>query len=173
MARLRGFEPVSEEGLKKALKMRDKFREKGFRKVYINKEYKEPIRATRYSAGSDVFYTGDETIMIEPKEKVFVITNVKAYMQENEMLIADVRSSQGVFKDLMLCNTIGIIDMDYYNNDGNEGNIGIALKNMGTETVYINKGEAIAQLIFVPYLVPDNEPLNKDRKDGFGHTTNK
>ena len=37
-------------------------------------------------------------------------------MQEEEVLMAVVRSSMGIKLDLTLANTLGIIDMDYYNN---------------------------------------------------------
>jgi dUTP pyrophosphatase len=169
--RQRGFEPISEAGLKLVPKMVDTFQKKGFKQVFINKEYIEPQRETSKSAGSDVYYTGDETITIKPQSKVAIITNVKAYMQGGEMLIADVRSSQGMFSDLRLCNTIGIIDEDYYNNVGNEGNIGIGIKNTGDKPFEIKKGTAIAQLIFVPCLAPDNPAKDKQREDGFGSTT--
>jgi dUTP pyrophosphatase len=171
--RVRGFELISEEGLKLIPKMIEGFIKKGFPsdKIYINKEYKEPKRSTYESAGSDIFYTGDEEIIINPNEKIAIITNVKAYMQSGEMLLADVRSSQGMFQDIMLCNTIGLIDKDYYNNKGNEGNMGVGLRNIGNKPITIKKNDAIAQLIFVPYLAPDNLPLDAKREDGFGSTT--
>lgn len=172
ITKIRGFEPVSEAGLLLVPKMVESFLKKGFEidDIYINEDYKEPKRATYESAGSDIFYTGVRPIILNPNEKCVVITNVKAYMQTGEMLLADVRSSQGMFKDLMLANTIGVVDKDYYNNKGNEGNIGIGLRNLGKDTVVINTGDAIAQLIFVPYLAPDNPPEEVERKDGFGST---
>jgi dUTP pyrophosphatase len=169
----RGFVPVSEEGLKLVPKMQELFNQKGFPRynIFTNESYKEPKRATYESAGSDIYYTGNEEIEIRAGEKVIIITNVKAYMKSGEMLLADVRGSQGLFSNLMLCNTIGVIDKDYYDNVNNEGNIAIALRNIGTKRIYINQGDAIAQLIFVPFLAPDNEPEHKDRTSGFGSTS--
>jgi dUTP pyrophosphatase len=169
----RGFVPVSEEGLKLVPKMQELFHKKGYSlsDIYTNDEYKEPKRATYESAGSDIYYTGKEIIRLFAKDKVIIITNVKSYMKSGEMLLADVRGSQGLFADLMLCNTIGVIDKDYYNNENNEGNIAIALRNVGKNFITINPGDAIAQLIFVPFLAPDNEPEQKDRVSGFGHTS--
>lgn len=168
--RQRGFEPVSENGLVLAQKMFNLFKSKGFEKIYINGEYVEPKRATSRSAGSDIYYTGIEPIVINPGEKVAIITNIKAYMQDGEVLLAFVRSSQGMFKDLILCNTVGVIDADYYNSESNEGNIGVSLKNMGDKPVIIEKGEAVGQLVFVPFLKPDNEPIDAVRKGGYGST---
>lgn len=167
----RGFESVSLEGLSKVAGMVETFESKGFYgRVFINEGYKEPKRKTRKSAGSDIYYTGKMPVTIEPNEKVIFITNVKAYMNDEEVLLADVRSSQGIFSDLMICNTIGVIDSDYYNNKGNEGNIAVALRNLGNDHVTINTGDAIAQLIFTPYLTPDNPSLEQERLSGYGST---
>lgn len=171
--RVRGFEPVSEEGLLLVPKMKETLEKKGIDRVFVNGAYQEPVRETKKSAGSDIFYTGEEDIVLYYGDKIAIITNVKAYMQDGEMLIADVRSSQGMFSDLMMANTIGVIDKDYYNNKGNEGNIGIGLRNLGKKPVTIKKGDAIAQLIFVPFLAPDNPPKDAEREDGFGHTSKK
>jgi dUTP pyrophosphatase len=51
-------------------------------------------------------------------------------MQPNEVLLIDIRSSIGINQDLMIANTLGVIDSDYYNNPKNEGNIGFTLRNL-------------------------------------------
>ena len=66
---------------------------------------------------------------IKPQESVFFWTDIKAYMQHNEVLECYVRSSVGINLDVTMTNTVGIIDSDYYNNPKNNGNIGIHLKN--------------------------------------------
>ena len=70
----------------------------------------------------------------------------------------------------MLANTIGIVDSDYYNNESNEGNIGIFLKNISDESQIINIGNKIGQGLFVKYLTVDNDNTQKIRKGGFGST---
>jgi dUTPase len=171
-ARIRGFEPVSEAGLDKVHLTVNSFIKKGFKGIiYVNQNYKEPVRSTSKSGASDIFYTGEVPIVLLPNEKCFIITGVKAYMQDNEVLLEDVRSSQGLFSDLVLCNTIGVIDSDYYNNAGNEGNIGIALKNTGDKEVIINTGDAVCQLFFVPVLALDNPSKDVIRDGGYGSTT--
>ena len=127
-----------------------------------------PIRATEKSAGYDFFCP--KTISILPGETKIIWTNIKAYMQDQEVLIADVRSSIGINFDITLANTIGIIDQDYYNNEKNEGNIGIALKNRGTKEVTIKAHDRIAQLIFMPFLVADNCNSTNKRTGGVGST---
>ena len=126
-----------------------------------------PVRADMQSAGSD-FYS-KEDVVIEPQSSHLFWTDVKAYMQPTEVLIIDVRSSIGLKKSLMLKNTIGVIDSSYYNNPSNEGNIGICLYNFGEQPVTIEKGERIAQGIFLQYLAPDNDQaLHNERIGGFG-----
>jgi len=173
----------------------DKFR--GFEYVSNRKNNIEvdlPLRATKTSAGYDFYAPYD--IEIKPQEKVFFWTDIKSYMKPDEVLLLDVRSSIGVKHDLMLANTIGVIDSDYYNNQDNEGNIGICLRNLkpsikldGYETITVDSkiinipkvidlteqntvkikaGDRVAQGIFVKYLESDNCNSNKDRKSGFG-----
>ena len=80
-----------------------------------------PTRGTKKSAGYD-FYS-PINIQIQPNEKVCIWSDVKAYMQEGEVLLLFVRSSIGIKKNLMLCNGTGVIDSTYFNNADNEGNI--------------------------------------------------
>lgn len=106
--------------------------ERGFElveKKKLNVEGMLPVRATKTSAGYDFYSPVD--IVIQPQEKLLLWTDVKVKMKENEVMLLDVRSSIGIKKDLMLANTIGIIDSDYYNNEDTEGNIGICLRNVG------------------------------------------
>lgn len=49
----------------------------------------------------------------------------------------------GIKKGLFLCNGIGIIDFFYYSNLGNDGNIGIVIKNFFNEVVVIEVGECV------------------------------
>lgn len=102
---------------------------------------------------------------------VLVPTGIKAYMQPNEVLMLFNRSSGPLKRRLILPNGVGIIDADYYNNDGNEGEIFVQLLNYGLRDYHIKKGERIAQGIFMPYLTADTEIAPKqDRIGGFGST---
>lgn len=129
-----------------------------------------PVRGSQQSAGYD-FYSPD-TFDLHPGEKRLVWTDVKAYMQAGEVLLIDVRSSIGNKKDLMLSNTIGVVDMDYYENPDNDGNIGISLRNLSDTLQTITAGERIAQGIFFPFLPADNGNTETERAGGFGSTGN-
>ena len=73
----------------------------------------------------------------------------------------------------MLCNGTGVIDSTYYNNPDNEGDIICAIYNYGTQTQVIEKGERMAQGVFLKYLTcKDDTVLNKTRTGGIGSSGN-
>ena len=151
---VRGFKVVSDE----------------FRK-HSNVEIQLPTRGSKISAGYDFYLPCD--LILQPGEKTCVWSDVKAYMQEGEVLMLHVRSSIGIKKGLMLSNITGVIDADYYNNPNNNGNIGIALYNYSNETVELKRGERICQGVFIPFLVADNGNTDKERVGGIGSTDSK
>lgn len=145
---------------------------RGFEVVTINKrktsgEIILPTRGTRRAMAWD-FYA-PETYSVMPNETVKVWTDVKAYMQDDECLIINVRSSMG--GKFMLANTMGWIDADYYSNESNDGNIGIFLKNISDEVQTIFKGDRIAQGAFFNFLVADNGNTDNIRTGGWGSTS--
>ena len=96
-------------------------------------------------------------------------------MQKGEVLLLFPRSSLGFKYFCRMANTIGVIDADYYDNPQNEGQIAIELRNEGTVPFTIEKGQAIAQFIFVPFLLADGDSFEQgaDRSGGFGSTDRK
>jgi len=134
--------------------------------AYIT-EVKLPTRSDAESAGYDFYNPKD--IKILPAQKTIIFTDVKAYMPSDWVLMLFIRSSLAIKSGLMLSNNVGIIDKSYYNNVGNDGNIGIPLVNTSGRTVEIKEGERIAQGIFLPFGVVDEEiTMSKERKGGFG-----
>ena len=127
---------------------------------------KLPTRATKKSMAYD-FYSNQDYV-VKPNEIVKIWTDVKAYMGDNECLILNVRSSMG--GKFMLANTQGWIDVDYYSNKDNDGNIGIFLKNISDVEQHIYKGDRIAQGAFFNFLISDNGNTEKERQGGFGST---
>ena len=101
-----------------------------------------------------------------------VPTGVKAYMKPDEVLYIHIRSSLAVKRQLVLMNSVGVVDADYYNNPDNEGHIFIALWNRGKEAVTLKAGERLAQGVFMKYLLADGDTAGKgqDRQGGFGST---
>ena len=80
------------------------------------------------------------------------------------------RSSNPGKKGLILANSIGVIDKDYYGNPDNDGHIMFAFYNIKDEDIEIKKGECIGQAIFQKYLIADNDSAEGERTGGFGST---
>ena len=131
-------------------------------------ELKAPKRATKCSAGYDCYSPID--VVIEPQTSKLIWTDFKAKMNDNEVLFIVVTSGMGK-KGVMLANTIGVIDSDYYGNEGTDGNLGFNLYNYGKEPYVIHAGDKIGQAIFTNFLAVDNEEeITEVRKGGFGST---
>lgn len=125
-----------------------------------------PTAGTSDAMAYDFYSTGEWNV--PPNAVVKVWTDVKAYMQNDECLIINVRSSMG--GKFMLANTQGWIDSDYYSNEDNDGNIGVFLKNISGEMQKINRGDRVAQGAFFKFLRADNGNTDEVRTGGFGST---
>ena len=149
-------------------------RKRGFEiaKGFENSNINLPVRSTKNSAGYDVEAAEDCIIpAFKPGQKpTLVKTGIKAYMESDEVLILANRSSNPGKKGLILANSIGVVDSDYYENPDNDGHIMYAFFNFKEEDVEIKKGESIGQAIFQKYLVTDNDIAQGERTGGFGST---
>lgn len=129
-----------------------------------------PKRGTKYSAGYD-FYTANESLIeIGAGETATIPTGIKAYMNSDEVLLLHVRSSVGIKRNLVLANTVAVIDSDYVDNPSNEGEIILALHNIGRYPQTVYPRERIAQGIFMKYLITDDDNASGERKGGIGST---
>ena len=138
---------------------------KNDRKLYD--EYKLPRRASKNSCGYD--FLAMEDYIIHPGEIKKIPTGYKAKFLSDEMLMIVVRSSMGFKYNVRMCNQVGVIESDYYNNISNEGHMWVALQNEGDKDYIINKGEAYAQGIFIKFLTCGDNP-EEERIGGLGST---
>jgi dUTP pyrophosphatase len=130
-------------------------------------EIKLPTRATAHSAGYDFYSPVDVTI--QPNEMAMIWTDIKAHMYYDNVLILNVRSSMGKHP-IMIANTQGWVDSDYYGNPDNDGNIGFRLFNLGTTPYEIKIGDRIGQGIFVKFGTVKDDDTTATRQGGFGST---
>ena len=149
-------------------------RKRGFEivKGFENSNINLPVRKTKFSAGYD-FEAAEDTVIpaFKPGTKpVLVKTGVKSYFADDEVLILANRSSNPMKKGLVLANSIGVIDSDYYGNPDNDGHIMFAFYNFGDSDIKISKGDAIGQGVFYNFLTADNDTANGSRVGGFGST---
>ena len=136
---------------------------RGFLKVNEELDTKLPERQTKASAGYDFYVIED--VEIPAYGTVMLPTNVKAYMKDDEVLMLYARSSLAIKRGLILQNTTGIIDSDFFPHE-----IKVALRNTTDQPVKLLKNERCAQGIFLKYLVSDNGNLDNTRDGGIGST---
>ena len=144
-------------------------------KGFEDKNIKLPVRKTKYSAGYDV-ECAEDTIVPSFKKGMnptLIPTGIKAYMGDDEVLYLYNRSSNPKKKGLILANSVGVVDKDYYGNPDNDGHIMFAFFNIKDEDITIKKGEAIGQAVFTKYLVTDDDTAEGMRQGGFGSTDKK
>ena len=154
---MRYFEKISFEQFKKDV-CDDK-------KLY--EEYNLPKRHTKYSAGYD--FESLTSFTLKPGEIKKLPLGIKVNMETDEMLMIVVRSSLGFKYNVRMCNQVGIIESDYYNNQDNEGHMFVKIQNEGEEELIVNKGDRICQGIFTKFLTVDNEEeIKSERIGGIG-----
>ena len=128
-----------------------------------------PRRGTSYSAGYDIA-TYEQTT-VAPFSTAYIPTGLKVQMPKNEFLMIVPRSSLFKKYHLIILNSFGVIDSDFYNNSDNEGHFMIVVLNLSTEPITVPAGEKIVQGIFVKYFTTDDdEPVHQIRSGGFGST---
>lgn len=165
---------------------------------YLDKDINLPERATSYSAGYDLEAAEDITIpslyqqlnkaQIDFKSQycledmanitkalnirpTLVSTGLKCKLECDMYLQLVSRSSIPLKSLLIVANSVGIIDADYYNNPGNEGEIFVQLINLSPFNIRIHKGDKIAQGIIARYDTVKNDTARGNRQGGFGSTT--
>lgn len=159
---------------------------------YKDKNVNLPKRQTKHSVGYDFeaaedivipsiwklvfrnvtkFLLGysDKVLPIEPTP---VPTGIKAYFQKDEGLFLYNRSSNPKKYGLLLANSVGVVESDYYNNPENEGEILFVFWNLFPFDVIIHKGQRIGQGVFKKILFVDNDKATGERQGGFGSTGN-
>ena len=161
-------------------------------KDYIDKDINLPVRKTKNSVGYDIeaaedtvipsiwknifsnfskFIKGDkEYLEIKP---TLVKTGLKSYFGEDEVLMLANRSSNPGKKGLILANSLGIIESDYYENPDNDGHLMYAYYNFFPVDITIKKHDTIGQAYFQNFLKADNDKAEGIRTGGFGSTDKK
>ena len=142
---MRDFEKISFEQFKKDV----------LDDINLYNEYKLPQRDSDSTAGYDIYLLED--LVIEPNEIKKIPTGIKSFFKKDEVLFLIVRSSTGFKYNIRLCNQVGVIDADYYNNKNNEGHIWVKIQNESKEKVIIPREEAIVQGIFLKYLTTQSD----------------
>lgn len=158
---------------------------------YENTDINLPSRKTEFSAGYDFEVAEDiiipsyfdcverlkmenatEPLTLEQMANLtkvtkakpsLVPTGIKCSLDKNTYLELSVRSSCPLKYWLVLANSVGIIDADYYNNPDNEGHIYFQMINLNPYDIQLKKGDIIGQGIIKPYLITDDDAASGKR----------
>ena len=128
-----------------------------------------PKRATNGSAGMDLHACIDESIVLNPGERVFIKCGIAIGLPEGYAAFVFPRSGLGVKHGITLSNCVGVIDSDY------RGEIGVGLYNLSDIAYTINPNERIAQMVVMPVCMVETkevEFLDETERGagGFGST---
>lgn len=118
---------------------------------YVNLEYMaeedrlKPVRAHEYDAGLDLF--ANDFYALEFGVRTLINTGVRVKIPRGYVGLLAPRSSLSKNNNIIMTNSIGIIDSDY------RGDIMASLCFLGSSTndvAYIDKYDKIVQLVIVP-----------------------
>ena len=121
----------------------------------LHPDAKVPQYATQGSAAVDLCACAIPTVwqaqnVIFPGQSAKFRTGIAVNINNPNIVgLLDGRSGLGFKRGIRLSNCVGIIDSDY------QGEIIVSLHNDSDEIYYINKGDRIAQLLFVPVIQPN------------------
>ena len=129
-----------------------------------------PSYQTDGSAGIDLKACINETIDLAPGETELIPSGIAIHI--NDPNLAGVilpRSGLGHKHGLVLGNLVGLIDSDY------QGQIFISCWSRGNNSVLIEPGLRLAQMVFVPveqveFRIVEEFDVSKRGEGGFGHT---
>lgn len=111
------------------------------------------------------------TTKICQAKPTLVSSGVKCKLEPDTYLELSVRSSTPLKHWLIMANSVGVIDADYYNNPDNEGEIFFQMINLSPFPIALKKGDRICQGIIKPYLTTEDDVANGARLGGFGSTS--
>ncbi|WP_413532673.1 dUTP diphosphatase [Empedobacter brevis] len=128
-----------------------------------------PEYKTALSAGMDLTANIDQPIELKPLERRLIPTGLSIELPAGYEAQVRPRSGMALKHGLTCLNSPGTIDADY------RGEIGVILANVSNESVTINDGERIAQLVVAKHETVEWEEakdLNETERGagGFGST---
>lgn len=136
----------------------------------IGRDYPLPGYATEGSAGVDLRACLDRPLTIAPGETHLVPSGIAVHMADPGLAAMVLpRSGLGHRKGIVLGNLVGLIDSDY------QGQVMISVWNRSLESVTVEPGDRIAQMVFVPvtrvsFEVVEEFETSARGDGGFGHT---
>ena len=138
-------------------------------KITNKSKHSLPQYETIGASGMDVRANISDPINIEPLGRALIKTGLFLEMEIGLECQVRPRSGMALKKGITVLNTPGTVDADY------RGEVGVILVNLSNETVTIEDGERVAQLVFCKVeqvQLLEVEALNESTRGegGFGST---
>lgn len=124
----------------------------------------------------EVIFAGENhaktMVRLEPGARAIIPTGLYLAVPKGNFCAIYPRSGLAIKKGLSLVNSVGVLDEDY------RGELGVPVINEGLETIWIEDGERIAQMIFQPHIKVELEEVSRldvtnRNSSGFGTTGTK
>ena len=136
---------------------------------FTGKKEMAPVYASSQAAGADLKADLEESVSLEPGQRMLVPTGIYMALPEGWEGQVRPRSGLAIKQGLSLLNSPGTIDADY------RGEVKVILINLGQETVIIEPGQRIAQLVVAPvrqavFNWMEKLPGSERGSGGFGST---
>lgn len=136
----------------------------------IGRDWPLPEYATDGSAGMDMRAAIDEAVELGPGDTVLIPSGLAIHIADPALAAVLLpRSGLGYKQGLVLGNLVGLIDSDY------QGPVKMPCWNRGSETIRIEPGQRIAQMVLLPVVQVRLKPVaafdeSARAAGGFGHT---
>lgn len=136
----------------------------------IGSEFPLPAYATPGSAGLDLRACIDDDILLKPGQTELIPTGMAVHIKDPSLAAVILpRSGLGHKHGIVMGNLVGLIDSDY------QGQLFVSAWNRSQKEYTLEKGERLAQLVFVPVVQAEFEMVDSfDESDrgegGFGHS---
>ena len=128
-----------------------------------------PTRGSEEAAGLDLYAATESDVWIAPQQTIKFDTGLSIALPKNTFGAVFARSGLATKQGLRPANCVGVIDSDY------RGPVIVALHNDSDEPQMIPAHSRIAQLVIMPYILPniiEVEELDETERgeNGFGST---
>lgn len=136
----------------------------------IGNEYPLPEYATTGSAGLDLRACIDDDMVLKAGQTELIPTGMAIHIKDPTLAAVILpRSGLGHKHGIVMGNLVGLIDSDY------QGQLFVSAWNRSQKEYTLEKGERLAQLVFVPVVQAEFELVesfdDSDRGEGgFGHS---
>lgn len=136
----------------------------------LGRDWPLPGHATPGAAGIDLRACIDQSLELAPGAVALISSGIAIHLRDPGLAALVLpRSGQGHQRGLVLGNLVGLIDSDY------QGPIRLSCWNRSSQSLSIEPGERIAQLVIVPVLQAclrqvDAFGRSQRGEGGFGHS---